>query len=302
MEAKNSESVQKDTIEKQNLFLNNQMEVVLWDDKIYPIKIYCHLQSGGPTVFPHWHKELEMTCIFDGVADFYNSGVKKTIVAPGINITNSAEMHYVIPNKQAFTKKEEIVGITIQIDYSYICKLIPDSDEIYYELDSIDTEKKLVERMNRISELYLKRERLDNKIRIQAEVCEVIALLYEKCRRRKYIVPINVQKDSERTKIILEYLNEHYNENIQQQVMAKKFHFTREYFARFFKNQTGMTFKEYLTVYRIEKAKEELLYSNKNLLDIALNNGFSNETRFISNFKKYYNQTPSRFRKENKRN
>ena len=131
---------------------------------------------------------------------------------------------------------------------------------------------------------------------------EDIALLYEKCRRRKYIVPINVQKDSERTKIILEYLNEHYNENIQQQVMAKKFHFTREYFARFFKNQTGMTFKEYLTVYRIEKAKEELLYSNKNLLDIALNNGFSNETRFISNFKKYYNQTPSRFRKENKRN
>lgn len=298
METGKRELVQKDNIEKQNLFLNNQMEVVLWDDKTYPIRIYCHFQSVAPTVFPHWHKELEITCMFDGEVDFYIAGEKRTIVAPGISITNSEEMHYVIPNKQTFMKKEDLVGVTIQIEYSYICSLIPDMDDIYYKLDSIDTEMMLVERMNRIRELYLDRESVLSKIRIRAAVCEIIALLYEKCRRKKYIVPINIQKDNERIKIILEYLNEHYSENLQQQVIAKKFHFTREYFARFFKNQTGMTFKQYLTVYRIEKSKEELLFSNKNLLDIALGNGFSNETRFICSFKKYCYQTPSKFRKE----
>ncbi len=296
--SKANELLKKDMIKSSNLFLNNQMEVVLWENNAYPVRIYCHLRSGGPTVFPHWHRELELTCIFDGKADFYIAGIKNAVTAPGINIVNSEEMHYVLPNKQMFFKDDDVVGITIQIDYSYLQKLIPNLDDIYYEIDSAETEADFIKRMRRICDLYRNKESVDNRFRIQAEVCEIIALLYEKCRKQKYLIPINISKDKERIKIVLDYLNEHYKENLMQQEMAEKFHFTREYFARFFKSQTGMTFKQYIISYRLEKAKEELLRSDKKLLDIALEHGFSSESKFISCFKKHYGQTPLKFRKK----
>ena len=43
--------------------------------------------------------------------------------------------------------------------------------------------------------------------------------------------------------------------------------------------------------------KNELLNINKNIAEVALNNGFSNETQYISTFKKIYNIPPGQYRK-----
>lgn len=50
-----------------------------------------------------------------------------------------------------------------------------------------------------------------------------------------------------------------------------------------------MSFKDYLTQYRLNKSLIELELNNKTITDIAFNTGFSNETQYINSFKKCLN-------------
>lgn len=281
------------------MILKNKMEVIRWEHHVIPVMIYCHRRSVCQYVYSHWHKELEISRLFEGEVEFFSGGKQRIIRDHGVSLSNSEEMHYAIPRKET-RNSDEIVGITIQLNHTFLEGLIPDLNELYFEIPSHDVEEELGAKMDHIYELYQQGSQLEIKLKILASVCELIAILYEKCRKRKGIVSVNEQKDQERTKIILEYLNTHYKEKLLQQELAKKFHFSREYFARFFKIQTGMTFKEYITHYRLEKAQEELLYSDKKVVDIAWNNGFTSESQFIINFKNFYGTTPSVYRKSHK--
>ncbi len=60
-------------------------------------------------------------------------------------------------------------------------------------------------------------------------------------------------------------------------------------------------FFQFINKYRVEKAKELLLNSEKNnytILGIAFESGFNSKTSFNTTFKKFTNQTPSEFKKK----
>lgn len=57
-----------------------------------------------------------------------------------------------------------------------------------------------------------------------------------------------------------------------------------------------MSFKDYLTQYRLNKSLIELELNNKTITDIAFNTGFSNETQYINSFK-IFKLTPGQYRK-----
>ena len=64
-----------------------------------------------------------------------------------------------------------------------------------------------------------------------------------------------------------------------------------------FKQEIGLSFKQYLDNYRIDKSIQLLINSNQTILEIAYATGFTNENQFIQTFKKYYHLTPGNFRK-----
>lgn len=284
-------------MKKNSIILDNKMELIRWGHNVMPIIVYCHPKRTYQYVYSHWHKELEISCLFEGEVEFYHGGIGHIVKGCGINIANPKEMHYAIPRKMPHKTQRGVVGITVLIDDSFLRSLIPDLDGISFAIQSKEVEDELAEKMEFIYELYCQSENLETKIRIFAAVCELIAILYEKCKIDKMVIPSKEQKYRERMERIIEYLNEHYKEKLSQQELAGKFHFSREYFSKFFKKQTGITFKQYITRYRLEKAKDELLRADHSVLDIALNNGFSSETQFISSFKNIYGLTPLRYRK-----
>ena len=69
------------------------------------------------------------------------------------------------------------------------------------------------------------------------------------------------------------------------------------HFCRLFKRTTGMTFHEYLTFFRVNRA-EKLLVGNadKKLAEVAFDCGFGSVSSFIRNFKRYKHCAPSRYR------
>ena len=115
---------------------------------------------------------------------------------------------------------------------------------------------------------------------------------------REHAYDINYLKNIERMKGVIQYVENHYTEPISQSAVAQKFYFSREYFSRYFKKTCGMTFTDYVTQYRLQKAKEDLIGSSASILEIALKNGFSDERRFINSFRKWFGTTPLQYRKK----
>lgn len=105
-------------------------------------------------------------------------------------------------------------------------------------------------------------------------------------------------QDSDITTPILKYIANHYAEPISNEKLAKVTSYSVTYQNRVFKRLYTMTPLEYLTDYRMRKAKE-LLLTNPTLeiREVAAKVGFHNPSHFIDQFKKFYRTTPSHFRK-----
>jgi transcriptional regulator, araC family (arabinose-binding/dimerisation), putative len=65
----------------------------------------------------------------------------------------------------------------------------------------------------------------------------------------------------------------------------------------FFKKQLGISCMEYIIQYRLKKAAHLLQHSDQAIIDIASQSGFNNLSNFNRQFKKYYQVTPSQYRK-----
>ena len=70
------------------------------------------------------------------------------------------------------------------------------------------------------------------------------------------------------------------------------------YFARVFRKVCGQTFVDYLTNFRLEKAKELLRTTNLKIFEISERVGYEDAHYFSYNFRKNLGMTPGQFRKE----
>lgn len=66
--------------------------------------------------------------------------------------------------------------------------------------------------------------------------------------------------------------------------------------SKLVKRHTGKTFTEYLTYYRISKAKSMILEGTLSIKEITYAVGFNSQNYFAKVFKKYTGFTPSEFR------
>lgn len=73
---------------------------------------------------------------------------------------------------------------------------------------------------------------------------------------------------------------------------------SRFHFARAFKESTGLPPHRYVTMRRIERAKELLRDPRKSLAEIALETGFSSQSHFTGRFHEATGSTPLRYRRE----
>lgn len=253
-----------------------------------PISIYPHKKSPCKICTAHWHRSLELSIVFEGKVIFFNDGMKRIRYKNEVNISNCEEIHYSIPQYKEFDEK--IVGYTMHINYGFLKKMIPDIKNIYFNIDEPFLNKKITQYMMDIYSFYISNQST-RYMNILMVTLEMLIFLYENCKNERKMIK------TEKTKDILEYVNSHYNEELLVYEVAKRFGYSREYFSRFFKKEIGMSFKDYLTQYRLNKSLIELELNNKTITDIAFNTGFSNETQYINSFKKMFKLTPGQYRK-----
>lgn len=92
------------------------------------------------------------------------------------------------------------------------------------------------------------------------------------------------------------YIIEHYHRPLSLGEAAGAVNASAHYFCKMFKKATGMTFTEYLTRIRIEKAKHLLHNPNRRISEVAFEVGFESLSQFNRAFKRMAGMTPTAFR------
>ena len=147
-------------------------------------------------------------------------------------------------------------------------------------------------------------EMLAKKYFILGNLYRLIGEMYEHLPERQFLrvkeTPraVHRRETLERLNEVFEYIENHYQETMSLEDVARYVGFSPYYFTRFFKKNTGQTFLQFLTEYRINQAKFILANERLPMAEIAERSGFPSVKTFHHNFKDVVGISPLQYQKQ----
>lgn len=99
---------------------------------------------------------------------------------------------------------------------------------------------------------------------------------------------------------VLQYIKNHYHEDLSLKTLAEVACVSPHYFSAYFKAETGQNYKAYLTQVRMENALHLVLDTDLKTYEIAEKVGYNNVRRFVDSFRALYKLSPTDYRKLHK--
>ena len=107
------------------------------------------------------------------------------------------------------------------------------------------------------------------------------------------------QKHSEKISAVISYLHQHIcsARHLQLPHLAQTFGYSKHYLGIFFKEQAGVTLRDYINRYKTHLAENRLQYSALSVKEISNELGFTDLSHFNKFFKSQKGISPSAFRR-----
>lgn len=272
----------------------------------FPIAIYTdkfNLFEEGYIRW-HWHKELQFSyCLYDKVS--FSIENEKIILEAGEGImVNSNVLHQIKPYKNNNCMMFSIVfdSTLIEgnrhslIEKKYLNPVLESSNLKFISLKpDIEWQKNILKYIKRVFSLW-NEEPYGYELEVRNYLGTIWLNIIREVKEEIKDSVSGVSHDEERVKLALQYIHEHYAENISLNDIAVAVSISKSECCRSFKRTLRVTPFECLMEYRTLKASELLLKSKKSISDIAFDAGFNGISYFGKVFKKYMNCTPSEYR------
>lgn len=247
----------------------------------------------------HWHNDLEIVYVLEGSIRMGINSETRVLTAGDLAVCSSGDIHY-YDSKNRQSKLLMIIFNPSLIGYPAGWPLNKRLMSPFLDQSQSAPEQgnpRLPAIMQELLEEYLEKPPHHEQL--------VTGLLHELCAlilRQLPLDIVNPHKDKRRItnmKImqeVLEYLDVHYMHPITLADAARNANMSLFYFSRFFKSISGMSYVAYLNSIRVNQAERLLLGTDKSILDIALECGFTNIRTFNRVFKQVKLRTPSELR------
>lgn len=284
----------------------SQKEQAQHGEKMFPLKRYITALSDlYPAVTAHWHEEAELTLITDGSCTYHIHLETYEAQAGDLLFIPPAELHSISMKPGIEMKSTTYVFHMdyLNADSADICavKYLTPISRHSLMLPYIIKEDHPV--YPELVKVFHEMERAYSEMQPGYELMLKALLLYATALLVPYRETENIrpQLENEHTaklKLVLEYISEHYAEDLTIPQLSKLCFFSEYHFMRFFKKYVGISCLEYIKNLRLEKAASRLAQGDRSVLDVSMSCGFSNLSYFYREFKKKYGMTPKQFIRE----
>ncbi len=246
------------------------------------------------TVNKHWHRSLEFIIPTLNGTEVWAEGNLYHAHPDSMLLINSRYIHECASIRPELPYQ----GYAIQLKYDFIQSILPEIDQ--YEFDvfyDIESHPYLFKLMNKIIK-YTQNNALYHYIKLQSLAYDLLYELVAHYTVAKHEVLISeVAKHKSRLTDVLTYLDQTASETFDACEVAEHFHLSYSHLAKLFKNEFGISMKEYVNSVRIRHASIDLLQTDLPIIDVALAHGFVSAKAFYKEFEKVYQMTPKQYRK-----
>lgn len=293
----------------ESYLFNSMKEPIEHGTILTPYRCFSYVnQSGDPDILLHWHEEAEIDFIHNGSAE-YQAGSEVFEGQPGdIMFFAPGTLHAVrsLPGRSVETDvlifHPDMLGANgkDQCALSFLRPLIKGTkkpiacihpgDEGYSALSAC------------LKELFTSQYEQTpySELKLREKLFLFLCLLYE----NGYIKDVTENRTAlhytDQVKTALNYIQNHYQEQITIEQLANLCHFSKPYFMSFFRQAVGLSCMEYILQLRLKLAENLLRTTDRPVAEIALECGYRNLSNFNRQFKDYYHTTPREYRKVQK--
>ncbi len=252
---------------------------------------------------PHTHKDFELSCVLDGAVDVTLQGGTRTLKPRNLFLVNPYESH------ELHAEAPTLI-VSLQISPDYFRGFAPSIEQTAFDSHWLKDSPvfPLADRAPHITYSECLLEICESWClqydMWELQCCSVInALFYSLFKEAGYhLMSDQEQRMSEakgrRMRKLIKYIDAHYQEKLLLSDIAEQQQLSLHYLSHFFKDTFGMSFQDYLSRIRCEHARQLLLSSDLNLLDISMSCGFSDPKYFNRDFKLLYGRTPKEYRRD----
>lgn len=211
-------------------------------------------------------------------------------------LVNSNELH-------SIHSEENNLFITILIDYSILSNIL-NQKHLLFMCNSIEktnlSDQSLRRLIRELLYIFTKQDfNLQRDFNGKAFQIVSILILNYLSNKSEYDIKRDMYGKGSKDRLgdIVQYIDDHYQQPLSLEEVAMQHFITVPYLSKYFKKHTGKNFLEYLNEVRLVHAVNELLQSNKSIINIALDNGFPTLASFNRVFSRHYQLKPAEYRR-----
>lgn len=250
--------------------------------------------------FPAWWTLFRLTCIITGITQtFIYILLLRNMNEPDCIFLKSASD---IQRKSILISGFFFMFLLNMFTSSYICNLLYNlcigalSGYIFYNSllhQFIKQKLKLHIYRETLSPFPVNNLNQQLESKSEKEVVEKEVLINGKRNSKVYLTPQKIDEINQ----LLQTPEFIYDQKIKLEQFAQRVAVNSTYLNRYFNQEYGCSFLQYLTSLRIEKAEMLLRDSNAEIEDICYNTGFNSPSAFHKAFKNRYGCSPSEWRR-----
>ena len=265
----------------------------------FPFRLFF---NDGYVITPHhWHEDIEIIYLIEGDVKAGVNNELYNLKKDDILIIPPGGVHYFL--KEMDYSERAVIQFRMSIYDTFLngnkdrvaikpmfnkCRFLSEGDE-FYEL-----------MRNEIKSIIKEYEQKYNgyKIFLKARLYDLAGILMR--YMPKDCEDINYDKQKERLgKLdnVMRYVEKNYSDKIVLDEIANVAGFSKFHFARFFKENTGMTFIDYLNNFRISMAEWTLINEDCSITEVSFKTGFNSIKTFNRVFKQLKGCSPMEYRK-----
>ena len=273
---------------------NSRVRASLENIAYYPV----HMHTGV----------VEIICVLDGVISISDSALSHKLTNGDVYIFNAKD-----PHKMMSVSEKNII-LTVQIDLEYYKKYFKRLDVIYFICDSFINKDQLNSELHYLrfllAKIYTEYNFKRSDSHLEALAKDLLSFLmeqfqfytYSKSKENSYDIVRRQEIKSDdpyynRIYDIIDYIYANFRKKILLEEIANLEFLSVSYLSRYIKKACGLSFSELIAIARCEEAERLIGSTSKTIDEISLDVGFSNRKHLNINFKKWFQQTPSEYRK-----